>query len=269
MPHVPSFVPVSRERHGEQRWRPPTDWRFAAERILAPLALAEIPRAALSLPIGLLREDGQVTPIALLGFELGRNLLVDEAGRWLGPYVPAAFRGHPFALGAIESSSNLALCVDEGGDSVAEDAAEAFFEADGELAPKLSAVFGFLKATWASLEAARNAAARLDAAGLLEPWPIVVRKAEGDITITGINRIAEAKLGETDAETLRRLAAAGDLSLAYCQLLSMQHLPRLGELHQHHAAAAERLARTMKAALTVEEPLAFDWSSLATPDSGH
>ena len=265
MVQKPNFVPVSRDRHGGLFWYPPRDWRFATNSIVAALALAEIPRAALALPIAFRREGQEVVPVALLGFEAGQNLFVDEAGRWLGSYIPATFRGYPFALAAIESSGKLILCVDEGSNAVAEEGPERFFEPDGSLSPKLSRLLEFLRATIASQQAARQAAGRLGAAGLLEPWPLVVRRSEGDAEIAGLWRVAEAKLVELDGDTLKALMTSGTMSLAYCQLLSMQHTSRLEELHQHYRAAARRLAETMKASLKVEEPLAFDWSSLSDP----
>lgn len=54
--------------------------------------------------------------------------------------------------------------------------------------------------------------------------------------LQGLFRIDEAAFNALPLEALDALRAAGALPVIYCQLLSMQHLPVLGQLAQIRAA---------------------------------
>ena len=51
------------------------------------------------------------------------------------------------------------------------------------------------------------------------------------------------------ADALKALQQAGALPMIYCQLLSMQHLPLLGQLAEAHRKAAQPLPTTPKGEL--------------------
>src|SRR5690606_20470919 len=72
---------------------------------------------------------------------------------------------------------------------------------------------------------------------LFEPWPIkVLAEGEQEQTLAGLHRINEEKLNSLSAEALFELRNASALQIAYCQLLSMQHIQRMGKLAGAHAA---------------------------------
>src|SRR5690606_9874504 len=75
----------------------------------------------------------------------------------------------------------------------------------------------------------------LDAEGLIVPWEITVRGKDGEKKITDLYRIDEARLNSLDAAALSRIHQAGALPVAYCQLLSMQHIHTLAKLADAHA----------------------------------
>jgi hypothetical protein len=60
------------------------------------------------------------------------------------------------------------------------------------------------------------------------------------IKVEGLYRIDEVALNALSAEPFQEVRAAGALPVAYCQLLSMQHLAVLGELAKAKAEAASR-----------------------------
>ena len=93
-----SFQPVTREQHGARRWVRYTNYGFAAGDALLPVYGPELARMAMELPLAFVRVNGQIVPVAVMGVEPGRNLYVDSGGQWLGQYVPAIVRSHPFAL---------------------------------------------------------------------------------------------------------------------------------------------------------------------------
>ena len=168
------------------------------------------------------------------------NLFVAPNGRWLGRYVPAALRSHPFRLARTEDE-RLALCIDEDSGLLGAEEVEPFFDAGGEVAAPLKQVMDFLTQVETNRVTTQGVCDRLQAHGLIQPWPVKVQGADGERTLEGLFRIDEAALNALPAEALVELRDAGALSLAYCQLLSMQQLSLLGELAQARAAAAPKL----------------------------
>src|SRR5262249_20745091 len=132
------MVPVERERHAGKGWRRPVGYGFAAKQVIAPLGGSEFAFAVAAMPIGFPRHGGRSLPMALLGIQKDRTLFVSPTGQWLGRYVPAVFRFYPFSLSRSDGSETTSLCVDEDSGLIvdaAEENAEKFFTADGQLSP--------------------------------------------------------------------------------------------------------------------------------------
>lgn len=179
--------------------------------------------------------------VALLGLEPGVNLFVAPDGRWLGRYVPAALRGHPFRLAHAEQDK-LALCVDQDSGLIGQYGDEAFFDANGEVAEPVKQVMEFLTQIERNRAATEVLCDRLRDLGLIQTWPVKLQGGDGgERAIEGLYRIDEAALNALPVEQLAALRDAGGLSMAYCQLLSMQHLALLGELAQARTARAPKL----------------------------
>src|SRR5690606_2302938 len=101
---------ISRENHANKRWKRYTSYLFAATEAVAPLVAQELPRACLVLPIGAVQTQNGSQPVAAQGLPPGKNLFVAPAGRWIRPYVPAAYRGYPFVLANTQDGKRV-LCV--------------------------------------------------------------------------------------------------------------------------------------------------------------
>src|SRR5690606_12259396 len=150
---------------------------------------------------------------------------------------PAIYRSHPFKL-AQSQTGDYVLCIDETLVQIDQDAdGEPFFNADGKPAPKTSDAFALLVNMEKSRNSARAACAALQQFDLFEPWPIKVQTEGVQQTLTGLHRVNEAKLNSISADALLTLRHASALQVAYCQLLSMQHIQRLGKLAGTHASA--------------------------------
>lgn len=226
--------PVSKERHASKRWQRYTHYHFAAADAIAPLVVQELPQAMMALPIGFVAVESRFVMVAVLGIAAGRNLFVAADGRWLAGYLPAAYRAYPFLLANIADDKQV-LCINEGSGAVTDEPeGEAFFNDDGTLAQAVADVLNFLNQVQASREATNRICAMLQKHHLIQPWPI---KLQSEQTIQGLYRIDEAALNALPADAFLELREAGALPLVYCQLLSMQHLSKLGQLAQAHAQA--------------------------------
>ncbi|MHB0776529.1 SapC family protein [Halomonas sp. WWR20] len=234
-----SFVPVSRERHAQQGWLLQRGYEFAAQQAVVPIVFAELSQAIKHFPLALVRQGEHFQLVALVGLSNERNLYVNHDGRWLAGYVPAALRGHPFALGRGDNDQ-LVLCVNEAMTISDAGEGEAFFDEQGEPAKRVRETFEFLQQRERNRQLTDQACRILGELGVIEPWPLSVETADKPLTINGLHRIDEKALNALEDETFLQLRKAGALPVAYAQLLSMQQLSQLTErakyLAKHESA---------------------------------
>ena len=239
---MPNYQVISRERHGTKRWLRYTGYAFAMRDAVMPLALAELAKASLSLPIGFIAQGDGFVPAAVMSLQPERNLFVAADGRWIHGYIPAAVRGYPFCL-AKASDGREVLCIDEDSGLVIDGPeGEAFFDDEGKPVQALREIMDFLEQIEQSRQIAARACAVLSKHHLIQQWPIIHQTASGERKIDGLFRVDEAALNQLAADALVEVRNAGGLHIAFCQLLSMQHLPTLGELTAAHAKAEAQAA---------------------------
>lgn len=234
---MPNFQAISLDRHANLRWQRYSSYAFAAQEAVIPLTAAEMPKAAMALPIGFIRQEDNFLPFAVLGLQPGRNLFVAADGRWIGKYIPAAFRSHPFRLAQTEDGQQV-LCIDEDSGLVTTGAeGESFFTEDGKPSQAILDILNFLSQVEQSRLATIAACAALQKHNLIRPWPVTLKTEAGEQQVAGLFQIDEAALMALPADALVEVRDAGALPPAYCQLLSMQHLPILGQLATAQAQA--------------------------------
>ncbi|GHD12804.1 SapC family protein [Tianweitania populi] len=260
------FRPISRERHATKKWLAPRDMRFAADRHIVPIVNAEIGHAARALPLSFVKTGDATTLVAVLGLTPGRNLMVGANGRWLAMYTPALLRSHPFRL-AKTGEDKLVLCVDEASGLVIESAVgetgAPFFDAAGQIAPETTSMMNFVSTLQQAEAATANAVRGIEAAGLLEPWPITTGEGAGAAQVQGLLRINEAALNALDATALHQLRQSGGLAIAYAQLISAGNLQMLTTLlAATQKAEQQRMTVPEKSFLSEDDgSLKIDWNT--------
>lgn len=256
---MPNIQAIHRTRHAQQRWHSAPSYAFAATDGVVALVAQELPKALLSLPIAFIAAEGSYLPVAVQNFKTGQNLFVAADGRWIGSYVPSAYRGYPFMLGQ-DSTGKQALCVDEDSGFVcaADDKTalaalaktkatpEPFFGEDGEPTKKILDIFEFLNQVAKNRVDTQRLCTVLQKHALIEPWPVKVQGDSGEQNVDGLFRISEAALNQLPTDAFMELRSTGALLVAYCQLLSVQQLPMLAKLAQAHAQAAAQIAKQTK-----------------------
>lgn len=234
---MPQYVPIAASTHASKRWQRYSNYAFAAPDAVVPLVAHEMPKACMTLPLAFVQQGEQFAPVALLGLHSGQNLYVAADGRWLGAYIPSAYRGYPFALAQTPEGQQV-LCIDADSGLVHDSEGEAFFDEHGQPSQPVKDVLNFLQQVHANRAVTQRVCTALSQLELLQPWPITLQSDQGEQALQGLWRIDEAKLKLLDAAALHRLQQTGALPLAYCQLLSMQHLPELGKRAQALAQAS-------------------------------
>ena len=235
---MPNYQPVSRERHADQRWLRPVGYAHAQQEAVVPLVVAELPKAMMSLPIAFIEQAGAYTPVAVLSLLPGKDLFVAESGSWAGDYIPAAFRSYPFRMAATADGKGV-LCIDEDSSLITDDpAGQPFFNPDGTIAQAMLDILNFLNQIEQSRTRTAIACAVLQKHQLICPWLINLKTDTGEQAINGLFQINEAALNQLPVDALLEVRNAGALHIAYCQLLSMQHLVLLGKMIEAHGKAA-------------------------------
>lgn len=227
---MPTFIPVSPETLGAKRWVRYSSYTFAAKDAVLPLVAAELPKACLSLPIAFIAQGEKFMPVALLGFEQGQNMLIDDSGKWIGPYVPSVLRSHPFKMAKMDNDQ-FVLCVDQDSGLITDGPdGELFFNAEGGPSKAVQDVMEFLRQVEANNQTTIAMCQVLAKHKIICPWPITVKTSSGDKKIDGLFQVDEQALNSLDDEAFLELRQNGVLPLIYCQLISMQQLPTLNKL---------------------------------------
>jgi hypothetical protein len=248
---MPQFQAVTQSGFAPLRWKRYDNYLFAAQDTLAGLVVQELPKAAMSMPVAFVQVDGHFMPAALQGLQQGQNLLVSPDGRWLAPYTPAAYRGHPFMLADKDDGQHV-LCIDTESGLVGEQHAETFFDESGQPSTAIQGVLSFLQNIRANKTLTQAICAALQSEDLISPWPLTVKNPEGELSLQGLYRIDETKFNQLGSEALHRLHQAGALPMVYCQLLSMQHVQTLGQLAEARAQALAQKAASPPAEIDLE-----------------
>ncbi|MEA3465275.1 MAG: SapC family protein [Thermodesulfobacteriota bacterium] len=219
---MPKFIPVTKTDFADKRWNRISKYSFTSDDTICPLVVQEMTKAVLSLPIAIAYINEQPTPVAVQGIKPNSNVLVDGNGKWLGRYIPAAYRSYPFVLAKTDQDDQV-LCFDEDSELFSTDG-EAFFDDNGDPSETVKGIMSFLTQVQKSRISTQQMCTLLHDKELIQPWPITIKAETAEVPVEGLFRINEAALNALDKDDFDEVRQAGALPLIYCQLLSMQHL---------------------------------------------
>jgi len=216
-------------------------------RLLRPGEMPEFARAINSIPISytefapVAREYPIVfaavgktqvyTPVAVLGMTADENLY-NQGGNWArGVYVPAYARRYPFCMSRVTldkvEQKNRLICVEKA--HLDEKAGESMFDDKGQPTDKWKDIERLLSEYEVDLERSREMCGILSDYGLLEPFVMKATLTKGGdpLAMTGMFRVAEAKIEHLNASQLKNLVKKGVLSRVYAHLLSLDNFSHL------------------------------------------
>jgi hypothetical protein len=226
------IVPLNRSQK-VRLLRPGEVPAFTSELNAIPISYTEFALIAREYPIVFTAPVGSQVygPVAVLGMTAGENLYI-TGGAWAnGVYVPAYARRFPFCMAKVTiekvEQQNRLICVEKS--HLDETAGEALFDAKGAPSDRWKEIERLLTEYEADLERSREMCGILADYGLLEPFTLQAKlnKGGGPLAMTGMHRIAEAKIEHLNASQLKNLAKKGILSRIYAHLLSLENFGRL------------------------------------------
>ncbi|MFD0981818.1 SapC family protein [Tropicimonas aquimaris] len=222
-------MPLSKERHASWSVKQGDDYGFSRDVNAVPLTIVEFAIAAREYPIVFARSGEQYSASALLGLRSDENLFLDDAGKWLGSYVPAFLRRYPFVFSHDAESETYTLCIDEGSVlSGGEVDGERLYDDTGGESPYLKRMIGFTKSWQKAFQETQAFCRRLDELGLITDSEVSFNQPDGHRAKTsGFGSVDRERLKSLGAKALTRLMQSGDLELIYAHLLSHRSLDNL------------------------------------------
>ncbi|MCD5995590.1 SapC family protein [Pseudomonas sp. CDFA 602] len=235
---------ITANSYGQKYWQSHESYAFAGTDALCPLVAQELPKAMLSMPIGFAAEGESFFPVAVQGLTPGKNLFVANDGSWLTSYIPAPYRSYPFRMVTNEHGEYV-LCVDEASGLVSDSVGQPFFNEDSTPSSRLLSILEFFKQIDNNRNLTQAACSILQKYNLIQMWPITIKGEQAEHQVEGLFRIDEALLNALSGEALLEVQQCGGLTIAYCQMLSMQHLPAMGQLADAHVAAQQKTDKVL------------------------
>ena len=226
------IIPLNRDQK-VRLLRPDELPEFARKLNAIPVSYTEFAPASREYPIifTAVAANQIYTPVAALGLAAGENLY-DNGGAWAsGVYVPAYVRRFPFCMAKVTldkvEQQNRLICVEKA--NLDEAAGEAMFDAKGQPTERWKDIERLLTEYEADLERSREMCGILADYGLLEPFTMQAKLNKGGdpLAMTGMFRVAEAKIEHLNASQLKNLVKKGILSRIYAHLLSLDNFARL------------------------------------------
>ncbi|WP_062357228.1 SapC family protein [Pseudoxanthomonas mexicana] len=175
----------------------------------------------------LFRKDarGALSPIALLGFEEGRNLFLDGE-RWDAHYLPLAIERQPFLIG--RDGGDMTVHIDLDNPRVGSTAGQPLFREHGGNTEYLDRIASVLLTLHNGLERVPAFVDALLALDLLESFALDVELDDGSVNrLAGYYTINEDRLRGLDAEALGPLHASGHLEPIFMAVASISNFRSL------------------------------------------
>ena len=197
-----------------------------------PVSYTEFPVASRDYPLVFISADQGKTfvPMLVLGLAAQQNLYLKPDNTWdPGVYLPAYVRRYPFCMTRItvdgKEAPERVACVEKRAIS---DKGDKLFDDKGNPLPEWEARQKLLFEYEADLARTEEMCQLLTQHQLFEPFTMQAVPNEGEpLQLTGMYRIAEAKLAALAADVLKELMQKGVISRVYAHLLSLDNFQRL------------------------------------------
>lgn len=230
---MPNWQALSKEKHANAGWVPPTGYPQAKSDAIAPLLAAELSHALAYYPIVFApKKEGGFSLNVLLSLESNTNVFINFQDKWMVPYVPASFRSYPFnMMQNAEGKHVLAVDVESSFfHTQALPTDKAVLETDGLASESLKPMINFMQHRLLQQQQTDALVSQLAEKDLIEEWPINLKIGESEDEVRklgGLFKINELKLQALPESDISNLAKTGALSIAYAQLFSQARMKEL------------------------------------------
>lgn len=178
---------------------------------------------------------GEYQSVAILGFEKGENLFLDDNG-WQATYIPGVMARGPFLIGFQQQEvegelrKEPVIHMDMDSPRVNREKGEPVFLPHGGNSPYLERVATILNGIHQGMAVSKAMFAAFAEADLIEPVSIKIElNQDMGYTFEGYYTINEERLNALTGEMLEKLHQSGFLQGAYLVLASQHNIRRLAD----------------------------------------
>jgi SapC len=206
---------------------------FARQLNAIPISYTEFALAAREYPI-VFTSAGSAkvyAPVVALGMVNGENLYNRDNAWDSNVYMPAYARRFPFCMAKVTidkvEQKNRLICVEKA--HIDDKAGESLFDDKGKPSEKWQTIEKLLTEYEQDMERTQEMCNILADYALFEPFTMQAKLNKGGspIAVSGMFRVAEAKIEHLNASQLKNLVKKGILSRVYAHLLSLENFARL------------------------------------------
>ena len=225
------IVPLDKNNHAALRVAPVTDFGFARDTVVIPLAAIEFAHAAREYPIAFVRDEhGAVSSVAVVGLREGENLFIDDKGLWKGAYLPAYLRRYPFVLGTLTGKKDPVICIDMAYEGIGKAEGEPLFDSAGNPSSYLQGQMELAADFEAQVRLTGSMIGLLEEYDLLKPVSVKVETSSGSLALNGLEVVDEDRLQGLEADQVQKLFEQGFLLALYAHLISQGNFKALPAL---------------------------------------
>ncbi len=220
------IVVLNSQTHRGLRVQPQPAARYGDDQRFVPVIVTEFSLAAVHYPI-LLSKDAETGAFycgAMLGFDAGENLFLDEDGRGRDAYRPLNLQRGPFYTAGSE------LAIDLDSPRLAAPDGQLLFEESGEPSAYLQSIMALMRELRPGLERTKAFIETLLTLKLVAPLDIDVAFDDGTRRdVTGLYTIDQEVLRALPDATVVSLFRRGYLHLISLMIGSLKQVPVLAQ----------------------------------------
>ena len=211
-------------KHSELSLKPDFGLGFTSTTNAVPVNLIELPQIAHYYPIAF-SNDGQATPVAIIGVRNDENLFVNKDGEWTkDAYIPSYIRRYPFILTEVNNGESLSLCIDENDDVVTHDNSNPLFDKDKQPTELSKNAMEFCKSYHSASQQTMEFSKALAESGLLVERTAELAVNSGQkVNFSGFAIIDEEKFNKMDDAMFNEWRKKGWIGAIYAHLFSGFH----------------------------------------------
>ena len=227
---------ISKKEHLSYKFKNLENFTNFKKKGFVPFCVGELHKIVNEYTIVFMKTNNSVSVGFLTSFLPDNNLLINEAGKWVGNYLPVILQTMPFIFSNLENKKSKVLCYVEEYNCVLPEntSGEDFhkmFEENGEFSEIFKKKLKLTEVFHQNISETNQACDELYNAGLIVDWPIKFKSGEIEKEIKGLLKIDEKKLIDKKNEfSLKKLGKVA-LYLAYGQMFSKNNIDKLVNLH--------------------------------------
>lgn len=224
-----SVTVLNANEHRDFRFTPVSDLFFAKEMNIIPISFSEVKMLCCDYPVVFIGGDSPYLAIVVGIDEKGKNLAIDESGKWRGEYVPAFLRRYPFVLVKADDD-NLVLGFDMESGCFSDPSGKVMFTKSGNLSKFVKDHMKFLEDFEREYRITSVMAQILDQKNILSDSTVTITQGEESKNIGGFKVVDSEKLSQLDDETLSKWVRDGWVELLSLHKFSIKNFNKIVSL---------------------------------------